>query len=341
MERGELLALPVDALERVQHYTLSDSDLAIIRQRRGEENRLGFAVQVCYLRFPGGALGVDEIPEAVLMELLVKQLGIRTESWDKYDKRPQSRVEHVAELQTRLGLRTFALSDDRRWALTLAELAQRTDRGAASDSYPTLKPLIGASINTKIIHAHWDDILRLTTSIKIDTVTASLMLRKLGSYPRQNGLARALRELGRLERTLFTLDWIQNPKLRRRVQAGLTKGKARTALARAVFFNRLGELRDPFYDNQRYRASGLNLLTAAITLWNNPPPTQRRKTPSPAPTPKPSACYLFRFVSCPLLPAVSGEFRGRLWAASHALRHSTTTPVPGAAAAISWALLTG
>ena len=49
IEREELLALPVDALERVQHYTLSDSDLAIIRQRWGEENRLVFAVQLCYL----------------------------------------------------------------------------------------------------------------------------------------------------------------------------------------------------------------------------------------------------------------------------------------------------
>jgi len=137
-----------------------------------------------------------------------------------------------------------------------------------SDSYPTLKPLIGGIINTKIIHAHWDDILRLTTSIKTGTVTASLMLRKLGSYPRQNGLATALRELGRLERTLFTLDWMQNPELRRRVQTGLNKGEARNALARAVFFNRLGELRDRSYDNQRHRASGLNLLTAAITLWN-------------------------------------------------------------------------
>ena len=54
------------------------------------------------------------------------------------------------------------------------------------------------------------------------------------------------------------------------MQAGLNKGEARNALARAVFFNRLGELRDPCYDNQRYRASGLNLLTAAITLCNNP-----------------------------------------------------------------------
>lgn len=53
-----------------------------------------------------------------------------------------------------------------------------------------------------------------------------------------------LRELGRVERTLFTLEWLQNPELRRRVQVGLNKGEAKNALARAVFFNRLGELRD-------------------------------------------------------------------------------------------------
>jgi hypothetical protein len=39
-------------------------------------------------------------------------------------------------------------------------------------------------------------------------------------------------------------------------------------LARAVFFNRLGEIRDRSFEQQRYRASGLNLLTAAIVLWN-------------------------------------------------------------------------
>ncbi len=88
------------------------------------------------------------------------------------------------------------------------------------------------------------------------------MLRKLGSYPRQNGLVVALRELGRIERTLFILDWLQSVELRRRVHAGLNKGEARNALARAVFFNRLGEIRDRSFEQQRYRASGLNLVTA-------------------------------------------------------------------------------
>jgi len=50
--------------------------------------------------------------------------------------------------------------------------------------------------------------------------------------------------------------------------AGIEKGEARNALARAVFFHRLGELRDRSFENQAYRASGLNLLVAAIILWN-------------------------------------------------------------------------
>lgn len=85
------------------------------------------------------------------------------------------------------------------------------------------------------------------------------MLRRLAAFPRQNGLAIALREVGRLERTLFTLDWIRNADLRRRAHAGLNKGEARNALARALFFNRLGELRDRRFENQVFRASDLNL----------------------------------------------------------------------------------
>jgi TnpA family transposase len=135
-------------------------------------------------------------------------------------------------------------------------------------AYETLAPLIGGAINRKQIVGHWDEILRLATSIKHGSVTASLMLRKLGAYPRQNGLAVALRELGKVERTLFLLQYISSPELRRRIHVGLNKGEAKNALARAVFFNRLGELRDRTHENQRHRASGLNLVVAAIVLWN-------------------------------------------------------------------------
>jgi TnpA family transposase len=80
-------------------------------------------------------------------------------------------------------------------------------------------------------------------------------------------LALALRELDRIERTLFTLHWLQDPALRRRVQVGLNKGEARNALARAVFFNRLGEIRDRSFEKQRYRASGLNLVAEPADTW--------------------------------------------------------------------------
>ena len=73
---------------------------------------------------------------------------------------------------------------------------------------------------------------------------------------------------GRIKRTLFMLDWLDNPELRRRTSANLNKGEARNALARAVFFNRLGELRGRTFENQRHRASGLNLVASAIILWN-------------------------------------------------------------------------
>jgi TnpA family transposase len=136
-------------------------------------------------------------------------------------------------------------------------------------AYPALRPMIGGALNIRLIQSHWDEILPVAASIKQGTVTASLMSRKLGSYPRQNGVALALRELGRIERTLFILDWLRSTELRRRVHAGLNKGAARNALARAVFFGRLGEIRDRSFEQQRYRASGLNLVTAAIVLWNS------------------------------------------------------------------------
>ena len=128
--------------------------------------------------------------------------------------------------------------------------------------------MIAGRINVALIRAHWSEILRVVASIRTGTVTASIIMRQLAAYPRQNGDAAALRELGRLERTLFTLDWISDPELRRDTGQELNKGEARNSLARAVFIHRLGEIRDRTYENQKHRASGLNLLVPAIILWN-------------------------------------------------------------------------
>jgi TnpA family transposase len=168
--------------------------------------------------------------------------------------------EHVFALLTLLGFQ---------FAPRIPDLKhRRLYTFARPSAYPTLEPLIAGRLNVALIRAHWPEILRVAASIRTGSVTASLIMRQLAAYPRQNGVATALRELGRLERTLFTLDWIEDPALRRDTGRELNKGESRNSLARAVFIHRLGEIRDRTYENQQHRASGLNLLVTAITLWN-------------------------------------------------------------------------
>ncbi len=108
-ERESLLALPDTKDELIRHYTFSESDLSIIRQRRGPANRLGFAVQLCYLRFPGVILGADEPPFPPLLRLVANQLKVGIESWDEYGQREQTRREHLVELQTVFGFQPFTI----------------------------------------------------------------------------------------------------------------------------------------------------------------------------------------------------------------------------------------
>ena len=134
--------------------------------------------------------------------------------------------------------------------------------------YGALAPLFGHRLNRDLITSHWSDIHRVTDAIGARTVVPSLILKKLSAYRQQNSLAAALREVGRIERTLFTLRWFKDPTLRQLVTAELNKGEARNSLARAVAFHRLGRFRDRGLENQQLRSSALTLVTAAIILFN-------------------------------------------------------------------------
>jgi TnpA family transposase len=101
------------------------------------------------------------------------------------------------------------------------------------------------------------------------TVLPSAMLRKLGAYERQNQLDLALQEIGRAERTLFMLDWLESPALRQRCQAGLNKSEQRHALTGAICTFKQGRIADRTHEAQQFRASGLNLVIAAIVYWNS------------------------------------------------------------------------
>ncbi|NJO33055.1 MAG: transposase [Rhodospirillales bacterium] len=49
-------------------------------------------------------------------------------------------------------------------------------------------------------------IVRVATSIRVGITNASKMIERRGKYSHANGLALALCEVGRIERTLHTLD---------------------------------------------------------------------------------------------------------------------------------------
>lgn len=135
-------------------------------------------------------------------------------------------------------------------------------------TYPLLEPLIGDAVDIAAITGQWSELVRLKASIETGGTLPSVILRKLAAAGPGNALSRALRAVGRIERTLFTLQWLSDPDLRQRSHAGLNKGEASNSLRRAVFFHRQGEIRDRTFENQSFRASGLSLITAAIVHWN-------------------------------------------------------------------------
>jgi hypothetical protein len=128
-ERESLLALPATNDELIRHYTFSESDLPIINQRRGAANRLGFAVQLCYLRFPAIILGIHHPPFPSLLKLVADQLKVAAERWIEYGQREQMRRNHLVELQTAFGFQVFAIGHDQQAVRTLTELAMQTDKG--------------------------------------------------------------------------------------------------------------------------------------------------------------------------------------------------------------------
>ena len=139
------------------------------------------------------------------------------------------------------------------------------DPGAVANE---LRGLIGSKVRNKLIAANWPDLLRSAATMVAGAVPPSQLLRNFASYPRQHDLAAALREIGRVERTLFIIDWVLDPGMRRRAHIGLNKGESHHALKNALRIGRQGEIRDRSSQGQHYRMAGLNLLAAIVIYCN-------------------------------------------------------------------------
>jgi hypothetical protein len=129
--RAALFDPPNDPAAIIRHYTLSPDDLALIRRRRRDANRLGFAVHLAYQRFPGRVLGIYETPPADVLSFIAGQLSIEPGMLHEYARREETRWEHLGDIQSYLGVRPFSRDDYRYFAMIATTEAIGTDRGDA------------------------------------------------------------------------------------------------------------------------------------------------------------------------------------------------------------------
>lgn len=121
--------------ENCVHYrcfdiTLADDDLAHIQERRRPENRLGFALQLCALRYPGRTLTPGEIIPHEVLSFIGTQLGVSADALLTYATRRQTHQEHMGALREVYGYKTFAgrgARDLRDWLFDQAEEARSNE----------------------------------------------------------------------------------------------------------------------------------------------------------------------------------------------------------------------
>jgi len=130
-ERQIVLGISDDEESLIRYYTLSPQDRLQAEVRRRPHNQLGYAVQLCIMRYPGRVLGMGmgEDPPAAVVSYVAEQLGLSPGVFASYARRIPTRFEHSHRLAEYLGVRT-ATRDDRRAALlAAAEAAGATESG--------------------------------------------------------------------------------------------------------------------------------------------------------------------------------------------------------------------
>jgi TnpA family transposase len=141
----------------------------------------------------------------------------------------------------------------------------RVDKGA---DYGVLNDLARGCVNTRRIEQHWDDMMRIAGSLKLGTVQASELIRTLLKSERPSSLAQAIIEAGRINKTLYLLNYIDDADYRRRILTQLNRGEGRHGVARAICHGQRGEIRKRYREGQEDQMGALGLVTNAVVLWN-------------------------------------------------------------------------
>ena len=137
-----------------------------------------------------------------------------------------------------------------------------------SIDYGVLNDLARGYANPQRIEQHWDDMMRIAGSLKMGTVQASELIRSLLKSERPSSLAKAIIEVGRINKTLYLLNYIDDEDYRRRILTQLNRGEGRHSVARAICYGRYGEIRKRYREGQEDQLGALGLVTNALVLWN-------------------------------------------------------------------------
>ena len=128
-EKESLIAIPKSEEELIRYYTLSETDLSVIRQHRGAANRLGFTVQLCCMRYPGIAISSEQPLPEIFLEYLADQLEVTSELWTEYGRRQETRREYLLELQSIFDFELFSMRRYDEMIDEIHSVAEQTDKG--------------------------------------------------------------------------------------------------------------------------------------------------------------------------------------------------------------------
>jgi TnpA family transposase len=147
---------------------------------------------------------------------------------------------------------------------------QRIYRIDREKDYGPLMPLVSRwdrTIHLDWICEQWDRIGQFYASLERGHATASTALKRLASYSGKNHFYRANRELRRVFKTEFILQFLSDPATRQRIRRGLLKGEEIHALARQVAYGKQGVIAARDLEGQRNTSSCLTLIMACIIYW--------------------------------------------------------------------------
>jgi TnpA family transposase len=130
-------------------------------------------------------------------------------------------------------------------------------------------------IDTELIEAHWDDILRFIATIKLKETTASDLFRRLNSYSKQHALYRALKAFGKILKSIFIVRYIDDLELRQAIEKQLNKIESAHRFSRAISVGNPQEMIHTEKEEQELAEACKRAIKNAIVCWNYLYLTQR------------------------------------------------------------------